>query len=82
MNDPKRLFDDGADELGRALLRAGRTLDAEQARDRKLAMLGAAGAAAAAAAAATPSAAKGAVHLVSVSDVEPLVAAKGLDIRR
>jgi hypothetical protein len=66
MSDPKRLFDDGADDLGKALLRAGKTLDEEQARDRKLALLGAAGAAAAAAAA-TPSAAKGALHLVSAA---------------
>jgi hypothetical protein len=68
LSDPKRLFDDGADELGKALLGAGRTLDAEQARARKLAMLGAAGAAAATATAVgTKAAAKGALHLVSAA---------------
>jgi hypothetical protein len=69
MSDPKRLFEDGADELGKSLLSAGRTLDAEQARARKLALLGAAGAAAATAVA-TPAAAaatKGAIHLVSAA---------------
>jgi hypothetical protein len=70
MSDPKRLFDDGADDLTKTLLRAGRTLDAEQARERKLALLGAAGAGAAAAAAAavaTPSGVKGVLHLVSAT---------------
>lgn len=69
MSDPKRLFDDGADDLTKTLLRAGRTLDAEQARERTLALLGAAGAGAAAAAAAvaTPSGVKGVLHLVSAT---------------
>jgi hypothetical protein len=70
MSDPKRLFDDGADDLTKTLLRAGRTLDAEQARERKLALLGAAGAGAAAAATAavaTPSGVKGVLHMVSAT---------------
>lgn len=70
MSDPKRLFDDGADKLGKALLGAGRTLDAEQARARKLAMLGAAGAAAAATAVGTGAAAKSALHFVSVATLK------------
>lgn len=51
MSDPKRLLDEGADDLGAALLRAGRTLDTAQARERKAAALLAAAAAAAGAAA-------------------------------
>jgi hypothetical protein len=41
MSDPKRLLDEGGDDLGVALLRAGRTIDAERAHERKIALLGA-----------------------------------------
>lgn len=51
MSDPKRLLDEGADELGLSLLRAGRALDTEKARQRKLAVLGAGAALTAAASA-------------------------------
>ena len=49
MSDPKRLLDQGGDDLAMSLLRAGRDLDAEQARARRIALLGAAGASAGAA---------------------------------
>jgi hypothetical protein len=68
MIDPKRLLDEGDDDVGVALLRAGRTLDAEQARARKLAVLGAAGAGAAAATGLT--AAKGFAHAANVLSVK------------
>lgn len=41
MSDPERLLDRGGDDLGAALLRAGRTLDAARAHERKIALLGA-----------------------------------------
>lgn len=70
-SDPKRLFDDGADDLSKSLLRAGRTVDVEQARRRKLAILGAAGAGAAAAAAVgTTSGAKGALQVVGAATLK------------
>lgn len=41
MSDPKRLLDEGGDDFGASLLRAGRTLDSEQAQARRIALLGA-----------------------------------------
>ena len=63
MSDPERLLDMGGDDLGAALLRAGRTLDTERAHERKIALLGA-GAGLAAAAAGTAGARTGA-HAVA-----------------
>jgi hypothetical protein len=54
MSDPKRLLDEGGDDFGASLLRAGRTLDSEQAQARRIALLGAS-----AALTATAGAAKG-----------------------
>jgi hypothetical protein len=52
MSDPKRLLEDGEGDLGAVLLRAGRAVDAERARERRIALLGASGAAVSAAVAA------------------------------
>lgn len=69
-SDPKRLLEEGGDDLGVTLLRAGRTLDAERARERKIAVLGAVGAGAAAGAVLSASAAKGATHALSALTVK------------
>lgn len=51
MSDPKRLLDEGTDDFGGSLLRAGRVLDSEQAQKRRIALFGAGAAITAAASA-------------------------------
>jgi hypothetical protein len=55
MSDPKRLLDEGGDDLGVSLLRAGRVVDDEEAKKRSIALFGAATITAAASANATKS---------------------------